>query len=407
MTIAQEEIFGPVLSIIPYDDEEDAVRIANDTHLRPRRRRLVGRRGARQARRAADPHRPGRDQRRRLQPARAVRRLQAVGPRPRARDGTGSRSSSRSSRCSSDARAVRGACVGLLGLPEAPCWDGAGGVYFSDVLRRWAATVVARRRRGGRAQAARHRRHVPARRRRRRGLGARRGARARRRAAHAARRGRGRHRASTTSGRLGGPRVCRRAAVPAVCRRDSDTRVRYGGSTPAGDATRCSRGSTGPTASASRRTARRCTRATTRTGPSSRPTAVFARSPAGSADGLAVDEDGGVWVATGEGGALARFEPDGALDRTVDVPADVRDEPLLRRRRPARRLCDDHGCLAAWSLRRAGPARPAGHRLAGILRGRCRRRTWRSCGGSSRRSTAATRDAAVGLLAEAVEWCDR
>jgi acyl-CoA reductase-like NAD-dependent aldehyde dehydrogenase len=31
MTIAQEEIFGPVLCIIPYDDEEDAVRIANDT----------------------------------------------------------------------------------------------------------------------------------------------------------------------------------------------------------------------------------------------------------------------------------------------------------------------------------------------------------------------------------------
>ncbi|MGH2759599.1 MAG: aldehyde dehydrogenase family protein [Actinomycetota bacterium] len=31
MTIAREEIFGPVLSIIPYDDEEEAVRIANDT----------------------------------------------------------------------------------------------------------------------------------------------------------------------------------------------------------------------------------------------------------------------------------------------------------------------------------------------------------------------------------------
>jgi acyl-CoA reductase-like NAD-dependent aldehyde dehydrogenase len=31
MTIAQEEIFGPVLSIIPYEDEEDAVRIANDS----------------------------------------------------------------------------------------------------------------------------------------------------------------------------------------------------------------------------------------------------------------------------------------------------------------------------------------------------------------------------------------
>ena len=31
MTIAQEEIFGPVLAIMPYDDEEDAVRIANDS----------------------------------------------------------------------------------------------------------------------------------------------------------------------------------------------------------------------------------------------------------------------------------------------------------------------------------------------------------------------------------------
>jgi aldehyde dehydrogenase (NAD+) len=31
MTIAREEIFGPVLSIISYEDEDDAVRIANDT----------------------------------------------------------------------------------------------------------------------------------------------------------------------------------------------------------------------------------------------------------------------------------------------------------------------------------------------------------------------------------------
>ncbi len=31
MTIAREEIFGPVLTIIPYADEDDAVRIANDT----------------------------------------------------------------------------------------------------------------------------------------------------------------------------------------------------------------------------------------------------------------------------------------------------------------------------------------------------------------------------------------
>jgi acyl-CoA reductase-like NAD-dependent aldehyde dehydrogenase len=31
MTIAQEEIFGPVLAIMPYDDEQDAIRIANDS----------------------------------------------------------------------------------------------------------------------------------------------------------------------------------------------------------------------------------------------------------------------------------------------------------------------------------------------------------------------------------------
>jgi aldehyde dehydrogenase (NAD+) len=31
MTIAQEEIFGPVLVCIPFDDDDDAVRIANDS----------------------------------------------------------------------------------------------------------------------------------------------------------------------------------------------------------------------------------------------------------------------------------------------------------------------------------------------------------------------------------------
>jgi aldehyde dehydrogenase (NAD+) len=31
MTIAQEEIFGPVLSVIAYDTEEEAIRIASDS----------------------------------------------------------------------------------------------------------------------------------------------------------------------------------------------------------------------------------------------------------------------------------------------------------------------------------------------------------------------------------------
>jgi hypothetical protein len=33
MTIAREEIFGPVLSVIAYENEEDAIRIANDTNF--------------------------------------------------------------------------------------------------------------------------------------------------------------------------------------------------------------------------------------------------------------------------------------------------------------------------------------------------------------------------------------
>jgi acyl-CoA reductase-like NAD-dependent aldehyde dehydrogenase len=31
MRIAQEEVFGPVLVIIPFEDDDDAVRIANDS----------------------------------------------------------------------------------------------------------------------------------------------------------------------------------------------------------------------------------------------------------------------------------------------------------------------------------------------------------------------------------------
>jgi aldehyde dehydrogenase (NAD+) len=31
MTIAREEIFGPVLSILPYENEEEVIRLANET----------------------------------------------------------------------------------------------------------------------------------------------------------------------------------------------------------------------------------------------------------------------------------------------------------------------------------------------------------------------------------------
>jgi gluconolactonase len=52
------------------------------------------------------------------------------------------------------------------------------------------------------------------------------------------------------------------------------------------------------------------------------PARVWANTPDGcSADGLALDADGGVWVALGEGGGVARFDPDGSLDERIDLPA--------------------------------------------------------------------------------------
>jgi gluconolactonase len=50
-------------------------------------------------------------------------------------------------------------------------------------------------------------------------------------------------------------------------------------------------------------------------------TEVFASSPRGSADGLALDSEGGVWIALGEGGGVARFDPEGSLAELVELPA--------------------------------------------------------------------------------------
>jgi sugar lactone lactonase YvrE len=48
---------------------------------------------------------------------------------------------------------------------------------------------------------------------------------------------------------------------------------------------------------------------------------VFCSTPSGAPDGLAVDGEGGVWVALGEGGGVARFTAEGELDEIVEVPA--------------------------------------------------------------------------------------
>jgi xylono-1,5-lactonase len=48
---------------------------------------------------------------------------------------------------------------------------------------------------------------------------------------------------------------------------------------------------------------------------------TFVRLDRGTPDGLTVDSDGGVWVAVVGEGVVARFTPDGNLDRRVAVPA--------------------------------------------------------------------------------------
>jgi gluconolactonase len=51
------------------------------------------------------------------------------------------------------------------------------------------------------------------------------------------------------------------------------------------------------------------------------PASEFAIAPRGSADGLALDAEGGVWLALGEAAAIARFSADGSLNGVADIPA--------------------------------------------------------------------------------------
>ncbi len=84
-TLAQEEVFGPVLAIIPYDTEADAIRIANDS--------IYGLSGAvwagtdERAMQVARRLRTGQVDLNggRWNPQAPFRRLQAVGARPRER----------------------------------------------------------------------------------------------------------------------------------------------------------------------------------------------------------------------------------------------------------------------------------------------------------------------------------
>ena len=86
MRAAQEEIFGPVVTVIPFEDEADAVRIANDVKYGLMATVWTGDPAPRAPRRREDQVRDGRDQHAvHRVPRDPVRRLQAVRLRPRAR----------------------------------------------------------------------------------------------------------------------------------------------------------------------------------------------------------------------------------------------------------------------------------------------------------------------------------
>ena len=48
---------------------------------------------------------------------------------------------------------------------------------------------------------------------------------------------------------------------------------------------------------------------------------IVVEAPGGDTDGLAVDENGGLWVALGARGTVGRFRPDGTLEHEIEVPA--------------------------------------------------------------------------------------
>jgi gluconolactonase len=48
---------------------------------------------------------------------------------------------------------------------------------------------------------------------------------------------------------------------------------------------------------------------------------VFTAPESGAPDGLAVDEEGGVWVALYGAGCVSRYTPDGKLDHVLEIPA--------------------------------------------------------------------------------------
>jgi len=84
-------------------------------------------------------------------------------------------------------------------------------------------------------------------------------------------------------------------------------------------------------------------------------------SPSRAADGLAIDEDGCLWLALGPRASVARFTPDGNLDAEVPVDADFVRKRVLRWCRPSRARHHDRRQRCGPR----GPRRPVRHPRAG------------------------------------------
>ena len=99
------------------------------------------------------------------------------------------------------------------------------------------------------------------------------------------------------------------------------------------------------------------------TGPGGEPPTVLCRSGSGHYDGLCIDDDDHIWVATGPGGTIEQRDRAGRLLDEITVPADFVTSVCFSGSDPRTLLATVSGCSAAdgGGAVLAIPTRSAGH----------------------------------------------